>query len=438
MNEFYSSQLNRMAEGINHDEYIIATYMVGAGKNVDPIVKAASLGIEQTTGSWVNVPAETPDLREKYASKIIGVYEIPDNENASNLGDGLRWYIIRIAFPSVNVDDNLPLLLSTVGGNISALPNFKLLDLEFPKSFLAKFKGPKFGVEGVRKALGVYDRPFVNNMIKPCTGYTPDVGAKLFYEAAVGGVDIIKDDELIAGDRAFNKIEERTEKYMAAAAKADAIKGEKTMYTCNITDEAVRLKENAMKAIKAGVNGLLINSFAVGLTNLRALAEDPDITVPIMSHLCFSAVWYTSPYQGISSNLLTKLIRICGADMVVTPSPYGKFDTQKDKYIKTIISCHSDLYHIKPVLPLFGGGMIPGLVSQTVEDAGNDCILGVGAGIHAHPMGPAAGGKAMRQAVDATLKNQDLREAAKDHEELKCAIDTWGVYGDDVKGNFSL
>ena len=38
-------------------------------------------------------------------------------------------------------------------------------------------------------------------------GYTPDVGEKLFYEASAGGVDIIKDDELIGGDRVFNKIE---------------------------------------------------------------------------------------------------------------------------------------------------------------------------------------------------------------------------------------
>ena len=34
-------------------------------------------------------------------------------------------------------------------------------------------------------------------MIKPCTGYTQEVGEKLFFEAAAGGVDIIKDDELI-------------------------------------------------------------------------------------------------------------------------------------------------------------------------------------------------------------------------------------------------
>ena len=80
----------------------------------------------------------------------------------------------------------------------------KLLDIEFPKKYLEGFKGPKFGIEGIRKLLGVSKRPLLNNMIKPCTGFTPEVGAKFFYSAAAGGVDIIKDDELLS-ETEYNK-----------------------------------------------------------------------------------------------------------------------------------------------------------------------------------------------------------------------------------------
>lgn len=90
------------------------------------------------------------------------------------------------------------MMLSTVIGNISSSGKVKLLDLSFPESFLGQFKGPKFGVNGIRELLGVWDRPLLNNMIKPCTGLDPEETAKLAYEAAVGGVDIIKDDELVA------------------------------------------------------------------------------------------------------------------------------------------------------------------------------------------------------------------------------------------------
>jgi 2,3-diketo-5-methylthiopentyl-1-phosphate enolase len=428
-----------MFEGINPDDYVIGTYLVGAKLNEDPIIKAASIAIEQTTGSWVDIPEETPELREKYAAKTIGVYEVPDYENMENLhGVEKRWYVMRIAFPVVNFDDNLPLMLSSVIGNIAALPDLKLLDIEFGKKFVEKFKGPKFGIEGMRELMGVQGRPFLNNMIKPCTGYTPEVGAKLFYEAAVGGVDIIKDDELIAGDTAFNKIEDRVKLNMAAAKKADAVKGEMTLYCCNITDEMSKLKANAMKAIKAGTNCIMVNVVGTGLSALRMLAEDPEINVPILAHACGGGAWFTSELQGMSSHVLNKMIRLCGADLVVNSSPYGKFDILHSKYMKITQALTSDLYDIKPSLPLYGGGVIPGLVKQTLTDAGIDCILGVGAGVHAHPMGPKAGAIAMRQAIDIIVAGKDLKTEAAGKKELEEAIRVWGVYEDGVKGNYLI
>lgn len=435
MNEFYSLSVNRMHEGIDHEKFVIATYAVSAKKGVDQIVKAASIGVEQSTGSWVHVPGETEELKEASAAKVVAVYEYPDMENVSDLTgmaeDVLRNYVMKIAFPIINFKDNLPLMMSSVLGNIAALPNLKLIDLEFPKSFTATFKGPKFGIQGVRDLLGVHGRPFLNNMIKPCTGYTPEEGAKLFYEAAVGGVDIIKDDELISGDTEFNKIEDRVKAYMARAEEANAIKNEKTLYAVNITDEVSRLKENAIKAIRAGANCIMVNAVGTGLSGLRMLAEDPEINVPIMAHACGGGIMFTSPYNGMSSNLLYKLIRLCGADIVVNSSPYGKFDILKTKYIKTTISLKGDFYDIKPSLPLYGGGIIPGVVEQTLDDSGIDCILGVGAGVHAHPDGPRAGGVAMRQAIDAVMNGQDLREASQGKPELEAAITAWGIYGEE-------
>ena len=69
-----------------------------------------------------------------------------------------------------------------------SMPFLKLLDIDFPESFVKDFQGPKFGIEGIRKYLGAENRPLLNNMIKPCTGYTPEVGTKLFFEAAAGGL----------------------------------------------------------------------------------------------------------------------------------------------------------------------------------------------------------------------------------------------------------
>ena len=135
-------------------------------------------------------------------------------------------------------------------GNISSSGKVKLLDLSFPESFLGQFKGPKFGVNGIRELLGVWDRPLLNNMIKPCTGLDPEETAKLAYEAAVGGVDIIKDDELVA-DAPHCPLEQRVKAVMEAVKRADEVKGEKTLYAFNITDRVDKLRDNARRAIDA-------------------------------------------------------------------------------------------------------------------------------------------------------------------------------------------
>lgn len=184
-------------------DYVTATYYLQTGPNVDIVKKISSIAIEQTTGTWVAVPEETPEVREKHVAKVVGIYEVPGNEYEVPPYEDTRQWIFQLAFPTVNFGPQIPMLLSTIIGNISMVGPLKLLDIKFPSDFLCRFKGPKFGVEGVRHLLGVYDRPLLNNMIKPCTGYTPEVGCQLFSRAVEGGVDIIKDDELIA-DPPFN------------------------------------------------------------------------------------------------------------------------------------------------------------------------------------------------------------------------------------------
>ena len=86
------------------------------------------------------------------------------------------------------------------------------------------------------------------------------------------------------------------------------------------------------------------------------------------------------------------------------------------------------MYDIKPMLPFVGGGVVPGLVPKFLDDAGIDVLLGVGAGIHAHPMGPQAGAKAFRAAIDACMNDVSLREKAKECKELEVSLEKWGLY----------
>jgi len=414
-----------LPDGVDYDEYLIATYLA-AFPAAFPIPRLSlALAVEQSTGTWVAVPGETPEVRRRHVAKVTGVYEVPDFEFAVPPSVETRNWVIQVAYPEINIGEQIPMLLTSVVGNISMAGNIKLLDIRFPEKYVAGFNGPKFGIAGVRDILGVPKRPLLNNMIKPCTGYPLEVGAELFRKAALGGCDIIKDDELIA-DASFNSIEGRVKRYMEIEKQVYEETGEHTLYTVNITDKVPRVFENARRAVELGCNALMVNYLAVGLPVMQALTEDPDINVPILAHMDIAGAMYMSPLHGISSHIvLGKLPRLAGADIVVIPAPYGKAPVITDKFQNVARNLTFPLYHLKPTFPMASGGITPSMVPQVVRDLGTNIVIGSGGGIHAHPQGPIAGGRAFRQAIDATMHGINIEDYAEEHSELAAALKEW-------------
>ena len=170
----------------------------------------------------------------------------------------------------------------------------------------------------------------------------------------------------------------------------------------------------------------MVNYIAVGIPVLQALAEDPKIGVPILGHMDVAGALYMSPQHGMSSHLvLGKLARLAGADIVVIPAPYGKASVIVEKFDSMARNLTYPLYQLKPTWPMASGGITPTHVPKVMQELGNDIVIGSGGGIHAHPLGPVAGGKAFRQAIDATLKGISLEEYSKTHKELAASVKQW-------------
>jgi 2,3-diketo-5-methylthiopentyl-1-phosphate enolase len=414
-----------LPDGVDYDDYVIGTYLVSYSAALPIPIIAPMLAVEQSTGTWVPVPGETVDVRCRHVAKVIGVYEVPDYESTVPPNLQTRQWFVQIAYPEVNIGGQIPMLLTTVVGNISMGGDIKLVDIRLPEKYMAGLKGPKFGVEGIRKILGIKKRPLLNNMIKPCTGYRLKVGAELFRKAALGGCDIIKDDELIA-DASFNSAMGRVKRYMQIEKQVYEEKGEHTLYTVNITDKIPNVFQNAKRAVELGCNALMINYLAVGFPVMQALAEDPAINVPILAHMDVAGAMYMSPWHGLSSHLvLGKLPRLAGADVVVIPAPYGKAPVIDYKFRNVARNLSFPLYHLKRTFPMASGGITPSMVPAVMAALGNDIVIGSGGGIHAHPRGPVAGGKAFRQAIDAAMQGIPLSEYAKDHKELAISLKEW-------------
>ena len=435
---FVDPIIMQMPENIDSERFVIATYYCAAKPTTNMVKFAAALAVEQTCGTWLKVPGETPEVRERAIGRVVGIYEAPSYQIKIPENVTERNFIIRIAYPWQNFGTQFSMMLSTVIGNISSSGKVKLIDLEFPKTFLDGFKGPKFGVQGIRNLLGVQDRPLLNNMIKPCIGLTPERTAELAYEAAVGGVDVIKDDELIC-DPPFCRLEERVKAVMEALKRADEEKGEKTLYAFNITAPAMKMKENAYCAIEAGANALMINYAVCGLDTTRMITEDPNINVPILAHSDYTGAQYESEWSGVAATLIgAKLPRMAGLDMIIGLTPYGKFPMMMDTFINMGIQMLSPLAHIKPVFPMPGGGTTQGHIEDVIHKFGKNVMIAAGGAIHGHPMGPAAGARAFRQGIDAVCGGISLQEAGKQYKELNAALEAWGIYTENKSGIFDL
>ncbi len=421
-------------ESLNMDDFIVAKYITTT-KTTDALVRAGAMAVEQTTGTWARVPDETDEVRRNHVGRVVGVYDVPNYEIATSNPE--RTFMVEIAYPWKNFGPCLPEMLSTVFGNIAVAENFKLVDLEFPKSFVQGFSGPAFGVEGVRKVCGNMDTPPILAMIKPCCGIPVDVIERQCYKLAAAGIEFIKDDELNA-DGAHAPYYERVEACLRAVEKAYQDTGHRAIYIPNITDRQDKIFDKAKRTVEMGAQALMINQHAVGYGVMGAIAEDKSINVPLLAHPAFAGAMSMGTTSGTSSILNHgKFTRLDGADICVYYVSYGKLPIQREKYVRSGQMMLSEFHGLKRTMPVPAAGIHAGLIPTIMNDLGADIMMGAGAAMHAHPDGLEAGVQALRQAAEAWLLGQPLAKYAETHKELASSLAVWGEYGVD-KGNFEL
>lgn len=417
-------KLYSLPENIRDKECITATYYIKLNKDTDIMAKAASLAVGQTIGTWLPVPGITDEIREKHMGKVVQIYDVPSLDLSTQVTAEESQYLLQIAYPVINFTADFPLLITALLGNdASTSAQVKLLDIEFPRAFAEELGGPNFGLEGIRKLTGIDKRPLLLNMIKPCTGLKPEEGARIFYETALGGVDLIKDDELL-GSPSYSKAADRVRAFKKAAEAAYEKTGKRVKYIVNVTDGADRIMDTVKSVIEAGADALMVNFAAVGYSILRQIAH--TVQVPILAHCAGAGMYYEGTDSGMSSPLAVgKLTRLAGADMVMINTPYGGYPLRYQKYVQTAAQLTLPMFNIKPSMPSIGGGVHPGMVERYIREMGTDIILAAGGAVQGHPMGAAAGARAMMQAIEAVMDGVAPTEAARDKEELALALKLW-------------
>lgn len=371
---------------------------------------AGGVAAESSVGTWTELTTAKP-----YVLKLAAhVFSLKGN-------------VAKIAYPiELFEKGNMPNILSSVAGNVfglKALKNLRLIDIEFPEKLLKDFKGPAYGIDGIRKLLKVPKRPLVGTIIKPKLGLKTVDHAKVAYEAWAGGCDVVKDDENLSS-QAFNPFEERLTKTLESRDKAQKETGECKVYMINITAETQTLLKRAQAVVDQGGEYIMIDILTCGWSALQTL-RDQNFKLVLHAHRAGHAAFTKNPVHGIAMKPIAAVARIIGVDQLHVGTVVGKMSETQEEVQENIEECKKKMGKIKQVLPVASGGLHPRLVPALLKTFGNDVVLQAGGGIHGNPLGTIAGAKAMRQAVDATLEGKTLEEYAKNHKELAVALKEW-------------
>lgn len=373
------------------DTYLLADYTFET--DLEPSLAAAQLCSEQSTAQWAR-PGVNEDFRKNCGALVVDltVFQKPSSST--------KICRVRIAHPLVNFGARIPNLLSALAGEgpfyCPGILTIRLDDVFFPDSFASQFPGPQFGLQALREQLQVFDRPFFIGVVKPNLGLDPQSFADLASEAWVGGLDIAKDDEMLA-DAPYSPLSLRMKLCAQKRRLVEQQSGRKRLMIANITDEPETMPQLLHDAVEAGANAVMVNGVFAGLGAYRLIRNKSS--VPLMGHFTGQALYERIPTFGISGTVIVKLSRLAGCDIIGIPGFGPRMKSDEAEVLRQIRACLEPLGGLKPALPVPGGSDNAATLPGVAEKIGHaDFGFIAGRGVFGHPDGPAAGARSLHVA----------------------------------------
>jgi ribulose-bisphosphate carboxylase large chain len=418
---------------------IVARYWIETAFSLDDAAEV--LAGEQSSGTFVKVPGETAELRERHAARVEQIIEIDSTRSPSLPGAGVprgvtgvpvyRRAEIVVSWPIENLGPSLPNLMATVAGNLFELKQFsglKLLNLELPDEFRRAYPGPQFGVAGTRALSRVPVLPLIGTIIKPSVGLTPEQTAEMTAQLVEGGIDFIKDDELQC-DGPHCPLADRIETVMNVINRHADRTGKKAMYAFNITGEVDEMRRRHDEVLAAGGTCVMVSVNGVGLAGVSSLRKHSQL--PIHAHRNGWGMFDRSPAIGMSYLAYQKFWRVAGVDHMHVNGLRNKFCESDESVIASARECLTPMFRPSSpgyeIMPVFSSGQSAKQAEDTYRLLGStDLIFACGGGIMAHPGGIAAGIRSVRSAWEAAVNGVSLVEAAAVGVELRQALEKFG------------
>jgi ribulose-bisphosphate carboxylase large chain len=312
--------------------------------------------------------------------------------------DGTVQARIAINYPVALAAGQLQQVINLLYGNISMKPSVRLVDVTFPDELLNQFAGPRFGIDGLRKLLGVYGRPLLATALKP-RGSTDAEFAETARQFALGGGDIVKDDHNLV-DADFSRFQSRVRACQQAIAAANAQTGCNSLYFPSVNGSYQTTVKQIEFALAYGVSGVLIAPHLLGLENVRELTGRYPLV--FMAHPTGSGTLFHDNTHGIAPGCyLGSLFRLAGCDITIFPNHGGRFSFSADTCTEIADAARGSLGPLAPIWPAPAGGMTFDTLPRMSKQYGVDSIFLIGGALLSDSAGVEAATRRCLQAIKA-------------------------------------
>jgi len=340
---------------------LLVTYQF-TGSN--PREVADALRVEQT----IEFPNDLAPqwIQEEVVGKIENI-----ESHTSNI------HVFTISYNLGVTGNELPQFLNVVWGNASLFPGIRVIDLVIPNEFLAHFKGPRFGVAGLRSLFGAKHRPLITTALKPM-GSDSRTLASMAATLSHAGFDLIKDDHSLA-NQPWAVWRERVKAVSDAVNEANSKSGSKTLYAPSLNLPFDQIHDAAYAAKEFGAGALLVLPGISGFDAMRALAENDDLALPIQAHPAMLGSHIINKENGIGHGILLGTIaRLAGADVTIFPNAAGRFSFTREECLAIRDRAQNYLGDLKQIWVAPAGGMTLERIPEMVEMYGRDTALLIG------------------------------------------------------------
>lgn len=323
----------------------------------DVEARAEALALEQSIEMPL-APVTSAYVREEVVARVEGIAEIAPGLHAVTLG-----------IATVTTGGEIGQTMNMLFGNCSLQDDVTLVDVALSDEFLAGFKGPRYGLDGLRAAVGAETRALTMTALKP-QGLPPADLATLCETFARSGLDIIKDDHGIANQR-YSPFAARVQACQAALARANAATGGRSVYAPSLSGGPRQLREQLKIVREEGVGMVLACPMLLGLACFEELVA--ELPCPVLAHPALGGASRIHP-----PFLFGRLFRLLGADATIFPNYGGRFSYSRETCEALAHAARAPWRDFRATAPVPAGGMNVERVAEMIEVYGRDVILLIG------------------------------------------------------------